>query len=361
MGFLEELYNVFMNVSEKVEQGCNRQATRAFRESTIKYDDEDPESVKRYTETKEKFEEFQKQKFNFDQQKAALKYRHDSENAKKKGDIYGQERAAFEYNKSIEHANLEQRKIKNMIYESDVRIQKKMKFYHETLPKIVVGIELTKSAISKSSTDKNTNTKENDYFEQLLSLYYERVRNQDIEYFENVKKQEDIIRKVQNGKIELFSNQTKGNFGEMLVDSDLRKKGYVRISLETVTSLNNKNHQGIDGIYYNPNVIPNVIIIEAKYNTSQISTLKSGCKETSSEWLNDVENQTKPDRIKQSLGNMSGEYSDDLAMEIYESQLAEDENVVVVTARISEDNKTIKYIKMDDKGEYVDEFRYEDD
>ena len=64
------------------------------------------------------------------------------------------------------------------------------------------------------------------------------------------------------------------------------------------------------------------------------------------------------DRIKQSLGDMSGEDSDDLAMELFESQLAEDGNVAVVTARISDDNKTIKYIEMDEQGEYSSEFRF---
>ena len=63
-------------------------------------------------------------------------------------------------------------------------------------------------------------------------------------------------------------------------------------------------------------------------------------------------------RIEKLLGDMSGEYSDDLAMELFESQLAEDGNVAVVTARIFDDNKTIKYIEMDEQGEYTIEFRF---
>ena len=147
-----------------------------------------------------------------------LKYRYEYEDAVRKGDVYGQRKAAYDYDKSIDRANYEQRRMSNMIKDSDVRIQKERKFYNETLPKIVAGIELTKSAIN-NITDRNyskDNSKEDDYFEKLYMLYHTRENNRDKAYFETIKKQEEIIDKVQNGKIELLTNQTKGNFGEIL-------------------------------------------------------------------------------------------------------------------------------------------------
>lgn len=58
----------------------------------------------------------------------------------------------------------------------------------------------------------------------------------------------------------------KSNFGEMKTDIDLEKDGrYQRVSNFRVTSLTDKGHHGIDGIYKNMNPPPDFIIVESKY------------------------------------------------------------------------------------------------
>lgn len=210
MGFFEGLYSFLMNASEKMEREMDRKVTKNFNEATRRFDDENPESIKAFTNARENLEEFQRQKANLDQQRAELKFRHDTEKAMQYGDSYGFERATHEYNKAIDRANYEQQKIEKMKHEADVRIQKEYEFYHKTLPNIVAGIELTKSVISSAFSKNNDNHDEaSENFEKLLSLYYARTTNQDIDYFENVKKQEEVIHKVQSGKMDLLTNQTR--------------------------------------------------------------------------------------------------------------------------------------------------------
>ena len=43
-------------------------------------------------------------------------------------------------------------------------------------------------------------------------------------------------------------------------------------------------HQGIDGVYYNPNGHPPYIISEAKYNTAKLGKTKDG-KQMNKEWI----------------------------------------------------------------------------
>lgn len=58
----------------------------------------------------------------------------------------------------------------------------------------------------------------------------------------------------------------KSNYGEMKTDIDLEKNGcYQRVSNFRVTSLKDKGHHGIDGIYRNMNPPPDFIIVDSKY------------------------------------------------------------------------------------------------
>lgn len=71
----------------------------------------------------------------------------------------------------------------------------------------------------------------------------------------------------------------------MKMDKYLEELGYERISLNRVTGLDDAIHQGIDGVYYNPNGNPQYIIAEAKYGTSQLSTLKDGTRQMEEKWI----------------------------------------------------------------------------
>ena len=87
---------------------------------------------------------------------------------------------------------------------------------------------------------------------------------------------DDIISKVDNGSISLENNIQKGNYGEMKMDQYFTNQGYERISVDQVIDLNAPPHQGIDGVYYNPNGKPPYVIGEAKYGTSKLSQTADG-------------------------------------------------------------------------------------
>ena len=75
-----------------------------------------------------------------------------------------------------------------------------------------------------------------------------------------------ILEESPEGTIAQLSNLQKGNYGEMKTDIDLEKDGrYQRVSNFRVTSLKDKGHHGIDGIYKNMNPPPDFIIVESKY------------------------------------------------------------------------------------------------
>lgn len=120
----------------------------------------------------------------------------------------------------------------------------------------------------------------------------------------------DAARKTQKSIIESVENSVdgskglstlqKGNYGEMKMDDFFESQGYKRISTDRVTDLNGTTHQGIDGVYYNPDGHPPFIIGEAKYGSSRLSDTLDG-KQMSDNWvdkrLSDAVGQTMADKI----------------------------------------------------------------
>lgn len=121
--------------------------------------------------------------------------------------------------------------------------------------------------------------------------------------------QDRIIEQVENGEIVLTTDREKGNFGEMKTDQEMRKKGYERISDGAVTSLDEPGHQGLDGVYYNPNGKPPVVIADAKYNTAQLHKDTADGPQLSWNWTDkrlDADlGKEKADEIR--LAKLSGE------------------------------------------------------
>ena len=104
-----------------------------------------------------------------------------------------------------------------------------------------------------------------------------------------------ILEESPEGTIAQLSNLQKGNYGEMKTDIDLEKDGrYQRVSNFRVTSLTDKGHHGIDGIYKNMNPPPDFIIVESKYLGAEeavnesfaptMSKVKNG-RQMDSEWI----------------------------------------------------------------------------
>ena len=116
---------------------------------------------------------------------------------------------------------------------------------------------------------------------------------------------DDIVKGVENGDVPLSNNIQKGNYGEMKMDVYFKSQGYERISLDRVTDLNTPTHQGIDGVYYNPDGHPPYIIGEAKYGSSRLSILADGTPQMSDKWI--------IDRLENAVGE---EIANDIKMEM---------------------------------------------
>jgi hypothetical protein len=136
-----------------------------------------------------------------------------------------------------------------------------------------------------------------------------------------------------------LDNKQKGNYGEMKTDLDMLDRGYVRISKEGVTSLDDKGHQGIDGVYENPDGVPKYLIEDSKYGSSQLSETKDG-KQMSDEWVDK--------RLDEAVGK---EKADEIRME----QIENPDNVGKEVAHIdSEGNVTYTDIDNSEEGDNKD-------
>ncbi len=105
-----------------------------------------------------------------------------------------------------------------------------------------------------------------------------------------------LLNDVESGKIELKTNKQKGNYGEMKMDKYFEELGYERISLDRVTGLDDPIHQGIDGVYYNPEGTPQYIIAEAKYGSARLGNTADG-PQMSDLWIKGS------NRLRKAVGN----------------------------------------------------------
>lgn len=154
---------------------------------------------------------------------------------------------------------------------------------------------------------------------------------------ENSDLQKDEISKVESGDKTLETTNEKGNYGEMKTDQDLQDKGYERISKDTTTSIEDKGHQGIDGVYENPDGVPQYIIVDAKYGSSTLGDTADG-KQMSDSWIDK--------RLDDSVGK---DKADDIRME----KLLNPDNVGSYVSHISEDGK-VTYDKLDDNANVIE-------
>jgi len=120
------------------------------------------------------------------------------------------------------------------------------------------------------------------------------------------------------------------------MDDFFESQGYQRISTDRVTDLNASTHQGIDGVYYNPNGHPPYIIGEAKYGSAKLSTLADGTPQMSMEW---IEGGKSAPRLELSVGK---DMADDILLEGYDSVLVNiDKDGNVITHILDENGKII--------------------
>ncbi|MCV3425587.1 hypothetical protein [Campylobacter sp. IFREMER_LSEM_CL1085] len=147
-------------------------------------------------------------------------------------------------------------------------------------------------------------------------VFLKEVQAQQKEAKKVLANMEKKIQKL-NG-IDKLSNKQKGNYGEAKMHLHYLNQGYKRISLNKVQGLDDKIHQGIDGIYYNPNKNPKYIIAEAKFGTSKLNRNQK-TKQMSNSWILEedknrlgVADEEHREKIKELLEKNSNEIRKDL-------------------------------------------------
>lgn len=155
----------------------------------------------------------------------------------------------------------------------------------------------------------------------------------ELTYEEKVKKQEKEISDVESGEKDFDRNNTHetGNYGEMKTDQDLRSKGYERLSNDMVTDIDENGHQGIDGVYYNPDGNPQYIIVDSKYGSAQLNPDTKDGKQMSENWIDK--------RLDKDVGK---EKADDIRME----KLLNPDNVGSYVAHVDKEGN-VTYDKLD--------------
>lgn len=103
------------------------------------------------------------------------------------------------------------------------------------------------------------------------------------------------LRRVLNG--EELSTAEKGNLCEMMMDQYYISKGYTPLHKQ-VTSLEDKGHQGIDGVYEKDG---KYVVADAKFGTARLGETQDG-KQMSAGWidkrLDDAVGKEKADEIR---------------------------------------------------------------
>ena len=95
-----------------------------------------------------------------------------------------------------------------------------------------------------------------------------------------------------------LTNEEKGNLCEMMMDQYYISQGYTPIHSPRVTSLNDKGHQGIDGVYEKDG---NYVVADAKFGSAKLKDTQDGTQ-MSQEWidrrLDDAVGKEKADEIR---------------------------------------------------------------
>lgn len=163
----------------------------------------------------------------------------------------------------------------------------------------------------------------------------ENTENDSVEtsYSEKVDKQNQELDDVETGVKDFDRSNTHetGNYGEMKTDQDLREKGYERISNDMVTDIDENGHQGLDGVYYNPDGDPQYLIVDSKYGSAQLNPNTKDGKQMSENWIDK--------RLDKDLGK---EKADEIRME----KILNPDNVGSYVAHVKEDG-TVTYDKLD--------------
>jgi hypothetical protein len=207
------------------------------------------------------------------------------------------------------------------------------KFCAEKLPQKIGELSVAEKLPEKIELISETDLSE------IVDSCLESNEMSDISYSDKVDRQEKEISDVECGNKDFDRANTHetGNYGEMKMDQDLRDKGYDRISNEMVTDIDSKTHQGLDGVYYNPDGEPQYIIADAKYGTGQLAETLDG-KQMSDSWIDA--------RLDKDLG---AEKADEIRME----RILNPDNVGSYVAHVDAGGNVI-YDKLDGEANVIE-------
>lgn len=168
----------------------------------------------------------------------------------------------------------------------------------------------------------------------------EKDKIEDLSYDEKVKKQDKEIADVENREKEFDKKNTRetGNYGEMKTDQKLRELGYERISSDMVTDIDESGHQGLDGVYYNPNGKPKYIIVDSKYGSAQLNPETKDGKQMSENWIDK--------RLDQAVGK---EKADEIRME----KMKDPDSVGSYVSHVDSEGN-VKFDKLDNNANVVE-------
>ncbi len=119
--------------------------------------------------------------------------------------------------------------------------------------------------------------------------------------------------------VKLETSDHRANYGEMKMESYFKEKGYKRIGPEERTSIYQKSHQGIDGVYClesgksegKDEEKPFYVIAEAKYGCSELTKTADG-KQMSDSWI------MGSNRLERAVGK---EWADKILLKGYSRKL----------------------------------------
>ncbi|MFR9238756.1 MAG: polymorphic toxin-type HINT domain-containing protein, partial [[Eubacterium] siraeum] len=151
------------------------------------------------------------------------------------------------------------------------------------------GLFVGDKLISVDGKDLIVETHDIEQCEKPITVYNFKVEDYHTYFVGNCKiwvHNNDCVKKVESGEIELETKKQKGNYGEMKMDEHYDSKGFEKMH-NGVESLDDKIHHGIDGVYKNkdPNGDPKFIIAEAKYGSSQLGNTKKSGPQMGDKWI----------------------------------------------------------------------------
>jgi len=168
------------------------------------------------------------------------------------------------------------------------------------------------------------------YGDEIIDIAAAAIRYVDDAYKTQKQAIENVLGDVDWFELDLFDNTIrKGNFGEMVTDTDLYGKGY-EVLHNRVQDIDQALNQGIDGIFRNPDT-GEFLVVETKFGQSNLNPTTATGPQMSQSWINT---------------RLDGEVGIELGEEIL------DNGYTSILAKVLQ-NGDVAYFELDNLGEII--------